>query len=627
MGSTNLGSGFVRGGRPEALRIIGENSADNDYDSSLVAADRDGSILERLEELADDTDAILGTTQSVEFRKSASSTRFDEDGGRGYFAVSIVDRDVGDVASANIDITSATATLAKSTGGAAFATAGIAQPTLAKANGRVDLDFDFDAAEWTTGDAYKVTITGVTATDSGGNAVHMGQVYWIGSLDEATDVKTTVDDIDTDLGEPGDANSAATVHGRHAVPDADAVTNAHMRDVVGNKSDAGSAGATASTHALARLLVNVYAGTTGTADSGSSATLVDAALTQADADYWAGQMLVMLTGNAAGQARTVLNFDAGTDTLTIAPAFTAAIATGDEYVIVSYDNSQPFSVALNNAALTIATNSLADQVYVGAAEQLRAFIAKTGGTAVAATKSLVDALGHDGTTDLDTGLMAQLQDYVVDDAASLYNRLGDPTGDTLTSLTAKLGAGNEAADESAGAAAFALLRAVLADVDKLGDTALDGTETAGSAYERVHNLDEDKLTTARAGYLDQYWRLDPDPVTAASDASVGSGAEENLLDVGADAGSTAYRLESALCNVASLGTNTTITFRVKAEINGTLTQIGNDVDRTGTGAFDLMSVLGITNVAARHLRVTVLGDNAADDGSVAATFVTSIAGV
>lgn len=61
------------------------------------------------------------------------------------------------------------------------------------------------------------------------------------------------------------------------------------------------------------------------------------------------------------------------------------------------------------------------------------------GTAVAANKSLVDAIGHDGTTLTDVGLWAAIKDSNEDDADSTYNRLGNPTSGTLTSLTARIG--------------------------------------------------------------------------------------------------------------------------------------------------------------------------------------------
>jgi hypothetical protein len=71
----------------------------------------------------------------------------------------------------------------------------------------------------------------------------------------------------------------------------------------------------------------------GTADSGSTTTLVDAALTQADADWWKGRLILFTSGTLLGQCAIVTDFNAGTDTLTFAPAVTAAVST-HTYVIL-----------------------------------------------------------------------------------------------------------------------------------------------------------------------------------------------------------------------------------------------------------------------------------------------------
>jgi hypothetical protein len=65
----------------------------------------------------------------------------------------------------------------------------------------------------------------------------------------------------------------------------------------------------------------------GTADSGSASTLVDAALTEADTDYWKGCWLLITSGSAAGQVRLITGFNPATDTITVAPDFTQAITT------------------------------------------------------------------------------------------------------------------------------------------------------------------------------------------------------------------------------------------------------------------------------------------------------------
>lgn len=65
----------------------------------------------------------------------------------------------------------------------------------------------------------------------------------------------------------------------------------------------------------------------GTATSGTTTTLVDAARTEADTDYWKGSILLMTSGSLAGQARKITAFNAGTHTITVSPAFTQAVAT------------------------------------------------------------------------------------------------------------------------------------------------------------------------------------------------------------------------------------------------------------------------------------------------------------
>jgi hypothetical protein len=65
----------------------------------------------------------------------------------------------------------------------------------------------------------------------------------------------------------------------------------------------------------------------GTAQSGSTTTLVDTARTEADTDYWKGCIILVTSGSSAGEARLITVFDAATDTLTFAPALTQAIST------------------------------------------------------------------------------------------------------------------------------------------------------------------------------------------------------------------------------------------------------------------------------------------------------------
>jgi hypothetical protein len=66
----------------------------------------------------------------------------------------------------------------------------------------------------------------------------------------------------------------------------------------------------------------------GTSDSGSTTTLVDAARTEATTDHWRGMVLVMTSGTNAGLGRLITGFNAATDTITVSPAFPASTGTG-----------------------------------------------------------------------------------------------------------------------------------------------------------------------------------------------------------------------------------------------------------------------------------------------------------
>lgn len=65
----------------------------------------------------------------------------------------------------------------------------------------------------------------------------------------------------------------------------------------------------------------------GTADSGTTSTMVDAARTEADADYWRGKYILFTSGNISGQCRLITAFNATTDTITFAPVTTQAVGT------------------------------------------------------------------------------------------------------------------------------------------------------------------------------------------------------------------------------------------------------------------------------------------------------------
>lgn len=72
----------------------------------------------------------------------------------------------------------------------------------------------------------------------------------------------------------------------------------------------------------------------GTADSGSTTTMVDAARTEPDVDYWRGNTVVFTNGSLNGQCRLITGFNPVTDTFTFAPATTVAVATHTYDIVV-----------------------------------------------------------------------------------------------------------------------------------------------------------------------------------------------------------------------------------------------------------------------------------------------------
>lgn len=65
----------------------------------------------------------------------------------------------------------------------------------------------------------------------------------------------------------------------------------------------------------------------GTSDSGTTTTMVDAARTEADTDYWKGNFIVFTSGTINGQCGLITGFNPATDTITFVPATTQAVST------------------------------------------------------------------------------------------------------------------------------------------------------------------------------------------------------------------------------------------------------------------------------------------------------------
>jgi len=172
----------------ESLVIAGRDDADNVMSTSNVTANRDGTIVERTEFIID---TLLG---SLHFRTEQSKAGTVEENGRQSFNISVFDVAAGAINATAIDITSISAVMWKSDAGAAFATAGITQPTFSVAAGRIYTDYQFLAAEWAVGDLYKLVVGGITVTLDA-DTLYVPTMVWSNAVIEAEDLDTYIEGL------------------------------------------------------------------------------------------------------------------------------------------------------------------------------------------------------------------------------------------------------------------------------------------------------------------------------------------------------------------------------------------------------------------------------------------------
>jgi len=100
------------------------------------------------------------------------------------------------------------------------------------------------------------------------------------------------------------------------------------------KSDIGAVNGNA---ALAATLASwLSSDISGIADSGSTTTMVDAARTESNSNYWAGMGIQALSGPNGGLSRSILTFDPANDRFTFAKAWPNAWAAGHDYTIIPW---------------------------------------------------------------------------------------------------------------------------------------------------------------------------------------------------------------------------------------------------------------------------------------------------
>ena len=171
----------------ESLVAIGRDDSDNVFASTNVGANADGSILERLEWIQVAIGSAAGQLRTI-----LSESQTVEESGIEFFNIGLFDIDSGAITSANIDITGISAVMEKSTGGGAFSSVGITQPTFAKVDGSVYCAYTFVTAEWKSGDMYKLVVSGITATLHGVTA-YVPTAVWSNTVVETEEIKSAVE--------------------------------------------------------------------------------------------------------------------------------------------------------------------------------------------------------------------------------------------------------------------------------------------------------------------------------------------------------------------------------------------------------------------------------------------------
>lgn len=229
---------------------------------------------------------------------------------------------------------------------------------------------------------------------------------------------------------------------------------------------------------------------TGAADSGSTTTMVDAALTQADTDYWKGSIIVFTSGTISGQARLITGFTPASDTVTFAPATTQAVGT-NTYIILPagrvdvelWDGSAVNALASGRVDVTVGamqTDTLTNTALAASAvTEIQAGLSTLDAAGVRSAVGLASANLDTQLGDIPTNseLATAVANVSVDEiqATAIADLFNTNSGTTYASAVAG-SAVKEIADNAGGSA---LTEAGIADA--VWDEALSGHTTAGTA--------------------------------------------------------------------------------------------------------------------------------------------------
>ena len=112
---------------------------------------------------------------------------------------------------------------------------------------------------------------------------------------------------------------------------------------------------------------------TGTADSGSTTTLVDTERTEALTTDHVGSVIQFTSGTLSGQSSVITSFTPGTDTIVFSPAVSTSVLVGHTYIILAgnEDDERDFAIYSTTAiTVTIVLNSIPTTAHTLYAEGL-----------------------------------------------------------------------------------------------------------------------------------------------------------------------------------------------------------------------------------------------------------------
>lgn len=263
----------------------------------------------------------------------------------------------------------------------------------------------------------------------------------------------------------------------------------------------------------------------GTSDSGTTTTMVDAARTEADTDYWAGDIILFTSGTIANQARIITAFDPATDTITFTPATTQAVAT-QTYEILA--GSRAVLAGITHTSARIPNVTLTDTVttYTGNTLQTGDSFARLGAPTGASVS--VDIAGVQSDTDnMQTRLPAAL--------------VGGRMDSSVGAMAVNVVTAAAIADGAIDAATFA---AGAIDAAAIANAAIDAaTFAAGAIDNAAFNVTETLTANPAAG-----------GITAASFAAGAIDAAAiatNAIDADALATDAVNEIRDAILNIVT----------------------------------------------------------------------------